>query len=85
LTATIYSLTREVREAALDVKAVQRRIQEAGERAYQWYPARASARARMIALSLDRDADHAKSAIEPEASPGAVSLKLSASAEDSAT
>jgi hypothetical protein len=62
MTAKLYSLTREVREAALDVKAIQRRIQAAGDRAYEWYPAQASARERMIALSLEP-------AKEPEEDP----------------
>jgi len=33
MSATVYALTAEVREAALDVKAVQRRIGAAGPRA----------------------------------------------------
>ena len=36
MTAKIYSLSREVREAALDLKAIQRRIRDAGHRAYEW-------------------------------------------------
>ncbi len=51
MSATVYALTAEVREAALDVKAVRRRMRGAGDRAYEWYPAEASARARMVALS----------------------------------
>jgi hypothetical protein len=57
MTAKIYSLSREVREAALDLKAVQKRIGDAGHRAYEWYPAQASARAKMAALSLAQGAD----------------------------
>jgi hypothetical protein len=57
MTAKIYALSSEVREAALDLKAVQRRIRDAGHRAYEWYPAQASARARMVALSLAPGAD----------------------------
>jgi len=43
MAAKIYSLSREVREAALDLKAIQRRIRDAGHRAYEWYPAQAGA------------------------------------------
>ena len=57
MTAKIYSLSREVREAALDLKAIQRRIRDAGHRAYEWYPAQASAQAKMITLSLAQGAD----------------------------
>jgi hypothetical protein len=42
MAAKIYSLSREVREAALDLKAIQRRIRDAGHRAYEWYPAQAA-------------------------------------------
>jgi len=59
MSATVYALTAEVREAALDVKAVQRRIGAAGPRAYEWRPAEASARARMVALSRERGRDRA--------------------------
>ena len=52
--AKILSLSPEVREAALDARAVQRRILEAGRRAYEWAPAHASAKARMVALSLQQ-------------------------------
>jgi hypothetical protein len=68
MTAKIYSLSRAVREAAVDVKAVQRRIWEAGDRAYEWYPAQASARARMLALSLTH-ADNPEPAEELDPSP----------------
>ena len=44
----ILSLSPEVREAALDLKALRRKIKEAGERAYEWFPAEANARERMI-------------------------------------
>ena len=43
MAAKIYSLSREVREAALDLKTIQRRIPDAGHRAYEWYPAQAGA------------------------------------------
>jgi hypothetical protein len=57
MTAKIYSLSREVREAALDLKAIQRRIRDAGHRVYEWYPAQASARVTMVTLSLAQVAD----------------------------
>ena len=37
MAAKIYSLSREVREAALDLKAIQRRIRDAGHRAYEYW------------------------------------------------
>ena len=40
----ILSLSPEVREAALDLKSLRRKIREAGERAYEWFPAAANAR-----------------------------------------
>ena len=46
-----------VREAALDLKAIQRRIRDAGHLAYEWYPAQASARTKMATLSLAHGAD----------------------------
>ena len=69
MTAKIYLLSREVREAALDVKAVERRIREAGDRAYEWYPAHATARARMLALSLAHVADKRQLAEQPDTRP----------------
>jgi hypothetical protein len=57
MTAKIYSLSREVREAALDLKTIQRRIRDADHRAHEWYPAQASARAKMATLSLAQGAD----------------------------
>jgi hypothetical protein len=54
MSATVYALTAEVREAALDVKAVQRRIRDAGSRVHEWYPAEARARARMVAISREQ-------------------------------
>jgi hypothetical protein len=56
----ILSLTREVREAALDLKALRRKIKEAGERAYEWMPAEANARERMLCLSLEQAFDQEK-------------------------
>lgn len=61
VTATILSLSREVREAALDVKAIQRKIRESGDRGYEWLPAEANARRRMIALSRERYEERAPS------------------------
>ena len=54
MTATIFSLTPEVREAALDMRAIRRKIKEARDRGYEWMPAEANARRRMIALSRER-------------------------------
>ena len=67
--AKIFALSCEVREAALDAKAVQRRIQAAGHRAYEWYPAHANARARMIALSLEHGEDFGRLASQTESRP----------------
>ena len=69
MNAKILALSREVREAALDAKAVQRRIQAAGHRAYEWYPARANARARMVALSLEHGEDPGRLASQTESRP----------------
>ena len=75
--AKIFALSREVREAALDAKAVQRRIQAAGHRAYEWYPAHANARARMIALSLEHGEDSGRpSQTESRPEPGKGYLRL---------
>ena len=54
MNAKIFALSPEVREAALDVKAVRRRIKASGDRGYEWLPAEASARQRMVALSLEQ-------------------------------
>jgi hypothetical protein len=78
MNAKIFALSREVREAALDAKAVQRRIQEAGHRAHEWRPAQANARARMIALSLElgeiRERLMSQPATHPEPGEGYVRL-----------
>jgi hypothetical protein len=78
MNAKIFALSREVREAALDAKAVQRRIQEAGHRAYEWYPARANARARMVALSLKQGEGSRRmpSQTESRPEPGKGCLRL---------
>ena len=70
MTATIFSLSREVREAALDVKAIRRKIKDARDRGYEWAPAEANARRRMIALSRERAEDPAKAPCEPLRGPG---------------
>ena len=51
MNAKIFALSPEVREAALDLKAVRRMIKESGDRGYEWLPAEASARRRMVTLS----------------------------------
>ncbi len=53
----ILSLSPEVREAALDLKALRRKIKEAGERAPEWFPAEANARRRMLCLSREQAVD----------------------------
>jgi hypothetical protein len=60
MNAMILSLSPEVREAALDLKALRRKIKEAGERAYEWFPAEANARQRMLCLSLEQAGDQEK-------------------------
>jgi len=69
MNAKILALSREVREAALDAKAVQRRIHAAGHGAYEWYPAHANARARMVALSLEHGKDSGRLANQAESRP----------------
>jgi hypothetical protein len=54
MNAKIFALSPEVREAALDVKAVRRRIKASGDRGYEWLPAEASALRRMVTLSLEQ-------------------------------
>jgi hypothetical protein len=51
MSATIFYLRPEVREAALDLKSLRKKIKEAGDRGYQWFPAEANARQRMLHLS----------------------------------
>jgi hypothetical protein len=77
----ILSLSPEVREAALDLKAVRRNIQEAGERAYEWFPAEANARQRMLCLSLEQavDQEALSSHQTPPPKPGEGFLKLARS------
>jgi hypothetical protein len=52
INAKIFALSPEVRDAALDLKAVRRKIKATGDRGYEWLPAEASARQRMVSLSL---------------------------------
>jgi hypothetical protein len=75
----ILSLTPEVREAALDLKALRRKIKEAGQRAYEWFPAEANARQRMLCLSLEQTRDQEKLSsgqTPPPPKPGEGFLKL---------
>ncbi len=78
MAAVILSLGPDVREAALDVKALRRRINEAGERAYEWFPAEANARQRMVCLSREQAGDQEKlsSKQTPPPRPGEGFLKL---------
>jgi hypothetical protein len=78
MNAMILYLTPEVREAALDLKALRRKIKEAGERAYEWFPAEANARQRMLCLSLEQAGDQEKlsSRQTPPPRPGEGFLKL---------
>ena len=73
----ILTLSPEVREAALDLKALRRKIKEAGERAYEWFPAEANARQRMLCLSLEQvvDQEALSSHQTPPPKPGEGFLK----------
>jgi hypothetical protein len=74
----ILSLSPEVREAALDLKALRRKIKEAGKQAYEWFPAEANARQRMLCLSLEQEGDQERlcSRQTPPPKPGEGFLKL---------
>jgi hypothetical protein len=74
----ILSLNAEVREAALDLKALRRKIKEAGERAYEWFPAEANARQRMVCLSREQPVDQEALSDRqtPPPKPGEGFLKL---------
>ena len=78
MNAMILHLTPEVREAALDLKALRRKIKEAGERAYEWSPAEANARQRMLFLSFEQagDQEALSSRQTPPPKPGEGFLKL---------
>jgi hypothetical protein len=74
----ILTLSPEVREAALDLQALRRKIKEAGERAYEWFPAEANARLRLLCLSreqpIDEEALSSRQTLPPK--PGEGFLKL---------
>jgi hypothetical protein len=74
----LLSLARDVREAALDVKALRRKIKEAGERAWEWFPAEANARERMVRLSREHPVDEEALSRRqtPPPKPGEGFLKL---------
>ena len=78
MNAMILSLSPEVREAALDLKSLRRKIKEAGQRAYEWLPAEANARQRMLCLSLEQpgDQEQLSSRQTPPPKPGEGFLKL---------
>ena len=78
MNAMILSLSPEVREAALDLKALRRKIKDAGQRAYEWFPAEANARQRMLCLSLEQAVDQEvlSSHQTPPPRPGEGVLKL---------
>jgi hypothetical protein len=65
-------LTPEVREAALDLKALRKKVRDAASQAYRWIPAEANARQRLVSLSSEpaRDsivsAPRAKVSVPPE-------------------
>ena len=83
MNAMILSLSPEVREAALDLKALRRKIKEAGRRAYEWFPAEANARQRMLCLSLEQavDQEQLSSHQTPPPKPGQGFLKLARSSK----
>jgi len=78
MNALILSLSPEVREAALDLKALRRKAKEAGARAYEWMPAEANARQRMLCLSVEHGGDQEKfsGGQTPPPKPGEGFLKL---------
>ena len=51
MSAKLYALTADVREAKLDLKALRRNIGNAGARAYEWRPAEAYAERRIAELA----------------------------------
>jgi len=78
MTAVVLSLAPNVREAALDLKALRRKIKEAGERAWEWMPAEANARERMMCLSREQPVDEEALSRRqtPPPKPGEGFLKL---------
>jgi hypothetical protein len=82
MNAMILSLSPEVREAALELKVLRRKIKEAGEMAYEWFPAEANARRLMLCLSLEQPVDEEalSSRQTPPPKPGEGFLKLARTA-----
>ena len=78
MSATIFYLSAEVREAALDLRSLRKRIKESGERGFEWHPAEANALKRMIGLSRERGGDREKlpGRQTPHPKPGEGYLKL---------
>jgi hypothetical protein len=78
MNAMILSLSPEVREAALDLKALRRKIKQAGQQAWEWMPAEANARQRMLCLSLEQPVDQEALSRHqiPPPKPGEGFLKL---------
>jgi hypothetical protein len=78
MNAMILSLSPEVREAALDLKSLRKKIKEAEERAYEWFPAEANARRRMLCLSREQPVDEGalSGRQRPPPKPGEGFLKL---------
>jgi hypothetical protein len=76
--ATIFYLSPEVREAALDLKALRTKIKESGSRGFEWFPAEANARQRMVHLSLEQGENREKLPGQPmpRPKPGEGFLKL---------
>jgi len=78
MSATIFTLTPAVREAALDLRSLRRKTRETGERSFEWYPAEANARKRVIDLSRECGGDKEKlpGPQTPHPKPGEGFLKL---------
>ena len=77
MSATIFYLSAEVREAALDLRSLRRMIRESGERGFEWLPAEANARKRLIGLSREHCEDRATLDRQwPHPKPGEGFLKL---------
>ena len=78
MNAMIFSLSPEVREAALDLRALRRKIKDAGEHGHEWRPAEATARQRMVCLSRGQPGDQEELSSRQTAppKPGEGFLKL---------
>jgi hypothetical protein len=74
--ATIFCLSFEVREAALDLKALRRKVAQSGDQGYKWMPAEANARQRMLRLSLEQGKGQKHGAALPHSGQGKAFLKL---------